>query len=299
MSTSIKRPQTAPSSLCRPSSNLHDLLIARARIHPHSNQTSSKSLHSSGSISNSLQSPPAPCPMSTIKPPTLPYTLRLDSISTNILQTHPSITITESSQYSPSLGFLNVDPESETEDIKSDHLSITSDSPNPSYSPIILKARHPIAGDMSRSLENLEDQEEDTETYEDYDPKPSGARRLISLQEFLNSTEPPRPISIIQDSSIESSSMKTFLGPKLTRHGDAPWSKTLTGDGDSKEGSNQSDPIIPHTSSPSPSFRQIPFALSHVLTGGARRKGSRARQTSGLYIKAIHTVKNAFTIFEK
>lgn len=276
MSTSIKRHQSSPSSPCPPSSDLKDLLVARARIHPHFNQTYIKSLHSPGS--ESVQLPPSP--ISTIKPSTPSSTVKLDS--TNILQTPASITITEGSQYSPS--FLNVDPNSETsQGIKSDRLSITSDSPNSSYSPIILKARRAITGDISKSLRNLKNQE-NIETNEGCNTKPSEVHSPISLREFLMSGEPPRPLSTAHNLSTELSPMKTFLGPKLTRHGDAPWSETSTGDENFNEGSNQSDHIIPHTSSPNASLRQIPFALSHVLTGGARRNGSRARQASGVVL---------------
>ncbi|KAH9815397.1 hypothetical protein DFH28DRAFT_1126138 [Melampsora americana] len=271
MSTSIKQLQFSPSSPCPPSSDLKDLLVARARIHPHFNQTYLKSLHSPGS-----ESVLPPSPISTIKPSTPSSTVKVDSSS--ILQTPASITITEGSQYSPSC--LNVDPDSETlQDIKSDRLSITSDSPNSSYSPIIIKARRTIAVDISQSLENLEIRE-NLETKEGCNAEPSEVHSPISLQEFLISGASPRPISPPQDMSDEMSPMKTFLGPKLTRHGDAPWSATSMSDGDSNEGGNQSDPVLHRIPSPSASLRQIPSAFSHVLTGGARRNGARGREAS-------------------
>ncbi|EGG06981.1 uncharacterized protein MELLADRAFT_86174 [Melampsora larici-populina 98AG31] len=276
MSTSNKQLQFSPSSPCPPSSDLKDLLVARARIHPHFNQTYLKSLHSPGS--ESVQLPPSPNP--TIKPSTPSSTVKVDS--TNILQTPTSIAITEGSQYSPSV--LNVDPDSETlQDIQSERLSITSDSPDSSYSPIILKARRTIAVDVSKTLDNLD--QENIATNEGCNTKPSEVHSPKSLQEFLISGGSPRPISTAQDMSTELSPMKTFLGPKLTRHGDAPWSETSTGEEDSNESGSQLDHnnILPRTS-PSPSLRQIPFALSHVLTGGARRNGSRARQATDVVL---------------
>lgn len=292
------------TSTCSPSSDLKDLLVARARLnthfhHSHPHSPKSPDLESIRTLSSVIP---------TVRPSTPASSPRRDRLTTT-LHTPASFTIscrTEGSQYSPSL--ISSDLETETlHACEPDRLSLGSVSVGSTYSPVILKARRTAAGLTetetpseirdSESLD-LEDQDALASALTAPQARSPSTAVMLSEERFKTFTD--------QDSTSPGlSQMKTFLGPKLTRHGDAPWSAASTEDcaSDSSHAptsSHQSSSTcsVPASSSDSlanhsVTFRQIPHVLSHALTGASRRHGCRG-PTHGLVVfDIVEPVSNA------
>ncbi|KAG0148905.1 hypothetical protein CROQUDRAFT_131629 [Cronartium quercuum f. sp. fusiforme G11] len=246
------------SAACAPSADLKELLIARARLNPHFHSTYSDLPNSPGSESfqtrSSLFSPVRPCTPSSSTQAQL----------TTVFETPASFAVTEGSQYSPS--FVTSDPETETlHTVEVDNISVGTASVDSSYSPIILKARRTMATDTP--------QPSDSTHYSTQEPIPP--------QESLINT----PVNHDYTSTSGLGRMRTFLGPKLTRHGDVPWSEG-SGDEDSSDGTN-TDPTSTGSSEtlakPATPLRKLQYGFSHVSRVGVGRRGSLAR-SSGVVV---------------